>query len=109
MQRVKEDAQKKVQQVEDLLNRRIFHLEEASPGAPRTVSPRSGLTVEWAESCSFFHKLAGFQQKCEPPVFSASWGPALSQALRIWNSRPDTLRPGRCVYSTDGDSQVQEA
>ncbi|KAG8518799.1 CDK5 regulatory subunit-associated protein 2, partial [Galemys pyrenaicus] len=37
IQRVKEDAQKKVQQVEDVLNKRIFLLEEASVEIPRRL------------------------------------------------------------------------
>lgn len=38
LQRVKEDARKKVQQVEDLLGKRILLLEEASVEAPRRMS-----------------------------------------------------------------------
>lgn len=53
VQRVKEDAQKQVRQVEDLLNKRIFHLEEASLGAPRSMDPCRWLIVEWAEFRSF--------------------------------------------------------
>ena len=34
MQRVKQEAQKKVRQVEELLTRRMLLLEEASPGLP---------------------------------------------------------------------------
>ena len=63
MQRVTEDAQKKVRQVEELLNERIFHLEEASLEAPRRRGSCSGLIVEGAEFCSLFHKLADLQQK----------------------------------------------
>lgn len=87
VQRVKEDARKKVQQVEDLLTKRIFHLEEASLETPRRVCSDSGLRVEGARFCSFSPKLWECQQKREPPCRAAQDGrvgssPVLG-ALRI--------------------------
>lgn len=49
VRRVKEDAQKKVQQVEDLLTQRIFLLQEASPEAPRRVCLSQWVITEQAE------------------------------------------------------------
>lgn len=53
VRRVKEDAQKKVQQVEDLLTKRIFLLEEASLETCGDCVSCSGLITEWAALCFF--------------------------------------------------------
>ena len=77
IQRVKEDAQKKVRQVEELLTKRILLLEEASLEAPRRVYLQ-WVHMQWAAFCSFFHQLSEFQQKQEPlPLLSIPWVPAL--------------------------------
>uniref|UniRef100_A0A673UDE6 CDK5 regulatory subunit-associated protein 2 n=1 Tax=Suricata suricatta TaxID=37032 RepID=A0A673UDE6_SURSU len=66
VQRVKEDAQKKVRQVEDLLNRRIFHLEEDVKAAQAELEKAfAGTETEKALRLSLENKLSEMKKRHE--------------------------------------------
>lgn len=104
VRRVKEDAQKKVQQVEDLLTKRIFLLEEASLETLWRLC-----FLQWVNngvgSIVFLpHKLP---QTREPSSLNLSGVPAPSEMLGIKNLYPFTLQTGHyCFIPIDEDIEV---
>ncbi|XP_039090553.1 CDK5 regulatory subunit-associated protein 2 isoform X3 [Hyaena hyaena] len=66
VQRVKEDAQKQVRQVEDLLNKRIFHLEEDVKAAQAELEKAfAGTETEKALRLNLENKLSEMKKKHE--------------------------------------------
>jgi hypothetical protein len=64
VQRVKEDARKKVQQVEDLLTKRIHLLEEVSLQMPGVLPYRRSVFGRGGGGSILFSPKITFQQKC---------------------------------------------
>lgn len=103
VRRVKEDAQKKVQQVEDLLTKRIVLLEEVSLETLWRMCFFQWVNNGVGTIVFFPHKLP---QTREPSSSNVSGVPAPSETLSIKNLYPFTQQTGHCFIPIHEDTEI---